>query len=871
MRIFYQLRSLLRALFQSSRVDADLADEMQFHLERETQVNVARGMSGEAAHRAARLKFGSVDAAQELSRDDRPGAGLRQMMRDLQFGARLLAKSPVFGLTGVAIVALGVGTATAIFGVVYGVMLRPLPFHEPDRLVTIWLARPAGRAYPTAADAAALRQLSGVLKDVALIRSSNSNLSLTGDGEPQRLQSARVSPNTFSVLGVRPALGRTFAASEDEAGRANVVILSDALWRKRFGGDPRVIGRRLELNGLAYTVIGVMPLDVQFPTSGLDAWIPAVLEPGELTRETINNYRLVARLVPRVTLAQARAATAALARRLGNVYRWNADAGFEVDSMLDDEVRAVRPTLRLLLGAVSFLLLIACVNLSNLFSARATARRNEFAVRLALGASRARLIAQAIAEALPILAIGGVLGIGLALWAVQAFVANAPSGLPRLESIALSEPVIVYSLALLAITGIAASIAPAMHAWRSDFSAITSLSRSTTSGRGPAVARRMGVAVQVAFALPLLAGASLLVKSAIALGRVQLGFNPASVATLSFEVSRNRHETERAVANYYARVVDAVHAVPGVQAVAIVNRIPLAGSQTNPVHFENPSGTAEDETNVDSRTVTPEYFATLGIPFVAGRTFTDHDDETSPVVAIVDTRIAQTVWPGENVIGKRFRGPAGRGTIIGVVGHVRTTGVDVDPRPQMYWSTRQWAQNRAVMAVRSDRDASTLFPAIIRAIRSVEPEQAVFDLRTMQQIVDASLAQRRLTTILMIGFSAVALTLAAVGIYGVVAYGVTQRQREFGIRIALGARAREVMGLVLWQGASMAVVGSIVGLLLAAAAAGLMSNLVYGVVPRDAFSLSGAAVVLVLVAALASAIPARRAARVDPAAMLRAE
>jgi putative ABC transport system permease protein len=872
MRIFYQLQGLFRALFHSRRIDADLADEMQFHLERETQANVARGMSRTVAYRTARLKFGSVDAAQELSRDDRPGAGVRQTVRDVRFGARLLAKSPVFGLTGIAVVALGVGAATAVFGVVYGVMLRPLPFHEPDRLVTIWLARPSGRTYPSAADAAALRELSDVFKDVALVRSSNANLSLTGNGEPQRLQAARVSTNMFSVLGVNPNFGRAFIVGEDQPGRANVVILSDAMWRSRFGAEPRIIGRQLQLNGVAHTVVGVMPSEFQFPATGLDAWTPAVLEPGELARTTINNYRLVARLQPNVPIAQARVATAALARRLGNSYRWNADASFEIDSMLDDAVAPVRPALRLLLGAVSFLLLIACVNLSNLFSARATARGSEFAVRLALGASRARLVAQAVAESLPILAIGGMLGIALAQWAVRAFVASAPAGLPRVETIALSGPVIAYSLALLTITGIAASIAPATQAWRLDFTAITkAVSRSSTAGRGRARARRMGVAAQIAFALPLLVGASLLMRSAMALERVQPGFNPTGVTTLAFEVSRTRHQTDKDAAAYYAQLVGAVHAVPGVQAVAIANRIPLSGAQTNPVHFETPAVGDDDETNVDSRTVTPEYFGAMGIPVIAGRTFTDHDDASSPQVAIVDARIAQTMWPGENVVGKRFRGPNGEGTIIGVVGHVHTAGLDVDPRPQMYWSVRQWTQTRAVMAVRSEGDGTTLPAAIIRAIHSVEPEQAVFDIRTMQQVVDASLAQRRLTTVLMIGFSAVALALAGIGTYGVVAYGVAQRQREFGIRIALGARARQVMGLVMWQGASMAMLGCVVGLVLAAAAAGLMSNLVYDVAPRDVVNLFGAAIVLVAVTVLASAIPARRAARVDPSAMLRME
>jgi len=874
MRILDRIVALCRALFRSGRVDADLADEMRFHVERETEANIARGMSPTAARRAARLTFGSVDEAQELSRDDRPGAGVRQMVRDVRFGARLLRKSPVFGVTAIAIIALGVGAATAIFSVVYGVMLRPLPFHDPSRLVTVWLTRASGRLFPSAADAAELRQLRGVFTDVALVRSSNINLSLVGDGEPQRLQSARVSPNLFSVLGVPPALGRTFTSDEDQRGRERVVLLSDALWRSRFGADRGVIGRQIRLDGMTYGVIGVMPPEFQYPTTGLDAWIPAVLDPGELSRVTLNNYRLIARLGPRVSVDQARREVAALAKRLGSAYQWNAGAGFTVDSMLDDAVRSVRPALNLLLGAVSFLLLIACVNLSNLFGARATGRSGEFAVRLALGATRPRLIAQAIAEAAPILLIGGVLGVLVAQWAVHAFVASAPAGLPRVETISLNAPVVVYSLVLLALTGLAASVVPAIHAWRSDFTTVTKdRGRSSTSGRGHAVARRIGVAAQIAFALPLLVGASLLIQSAIEVGRVKLGFKSDRVATLSFEVSRTKHESDQAVADYYGQVVAAVRAVPGVVNAAIVNRIPLVGAQTNAVRFENATGAPEREVLIDSRTVTPEYFATLGIPIIAGSTFSDHDDASSPAVAVIDERLARATWPGEPVVGKRFRGPPTGDwvTIIGVVGHVRTAGVEVDPQPQVYWTSRQWVQNRATLAVRSDLESRALFPAVVKAIRSVDRDQSVFDARSMQEIVDRSLAQRRLTTTLMVGFGGIALLLAAVGIYGVVAYGVTQRLREFGIRVALGATRREVTRFVVWQGTSMAIVGSVVGVLLVLAAAGIMSNLVYGVAPRDVGSILGATIMLMLVATVASFIPARRAAAVDPAVTLRAE
>lgn len=872
MRIADRIVALCRMLFQPSRVDAELVEEMRFHVQRETEANIARGMSPVDAHRAARLRFGSMDDTQERSRDDRPGAGIREVARDIRFGARLLGKSPAFGITGIAIVALGIGAATAIFSVVYGVMFRPLPYRQPDRLVSIWLQREMGRSFPSAADAAELRQLRGIFDDIALVRSST-NLNLVGDGEPRRLQGARISPNLFSVLGVSPELGRTFVHDEDQPGHQHVVVLSDALWRGRFGADSAIVGRQINLNGAMHTVVGVMPAALQYPETGLEAWVPAVLDPGELARETINNYRVVARLSPGATLDQTRREVTALAARLANTYRWNRGAGMTVDSMLDDAVRDVRPALTILLGAVVFLLLVACVNLSNLFGARAAARGGEFAVRLALGASRQRLVAQAIAEAAPVLVLGGVLGVALAEWAVRAFIATAPAGLPRVESIALSTPVVAFSLALFVLTSCAASVAPAVQAWASDFTTVTKDGgRSSTAGRGRSAARAVGVAVQIAFALPLLVGASLLIQSSLKIARVDLGFEPERVATWAFEVSRSKYGSDRAVADYYARLVDAARAVPGVSRAAIVNRIPLSGGQTNSVYFENATDTKAGLTDVDSRTVTPDYFAALGILPVAGRAFTEHDDDRSPVVGIVDDRVARTIWPGQQVIGKRFRGPDGRWvTIVGVVAHVRSISLESDPRPQVYWSYRQWTQSRAVLAVRSEGDVHALLAPVIKAIRAVDAEQAVFDVRTMREIVGRSLAQRRLTTVLMVGFSGIALLLAAVGIYGVVAYGVAQRLREFGIRAALGATSHDVTRLVVRQGASMAIAGSALGLVLAIATAGVMSNLVYEVAPRDAASILGATAVLMLVALLACYIPARRAAAVDPGVTLRAE
>lgn len=855
-------------------MDADLAEEMRFHLERETEANLGRGMAAQSARRAARLTFGSVDTMHELSRDERPGAGVRQVMRDLRLGIRLVGRSPVFGTTAIASVALGIGAATAIFSVVHGVLLRPLAFQDPERLVSIWLLRNSNRNYPAAADAYDLRRLQHVFEDVALFE--NENLNLVGDGEPQRLLGAAVSPNLFSVLDVRPALGRSFAVGEDRAGNANVVVLSNELWRSRFGGDRSVIGRQIDLNGSPHTVIGVMPPAFRYPSAAHQAWVPLVLEPGELTRQVTDNYRVIGRLASGTTLDQARREVAALASRLAAAHRGNEGAGMVVDFLLDDAVRDVRPTLLLLFGAVMLLLLIACANLSNLFAARAATRRGEYAVRLALGASRRRLVAQAVAEATPILIVGGLLGIFAAWWAVRLLVASQPAGLPRLESIELSAPIAAFSLGLLVLTGLAAGVVPAAHAWTSDFTTVAKDGgRSSTAGRGRMAARRLAVAAQVAFALPLLVAAGLLIRSAINVAGVDVGFRPERVVTFKFEVSRSRYNADEEVAGYYSRLLEAVRAVPGVSNAGLVNRIPLSDGQTNSVRFETPTGSPNDLTNVDTRTVSPDYFATMGIGLLDGRGFDEHDDANAPAVVIVDERVARTMWPGESAIGKRVGEPGWRGdrwaSVIGVVAHVRTSGLEVDPLPQVYWSYRQWTQDRMVLAVNSEMEAASLVSPIMRTIWSINPEQSVYDIRAMTQIIEQSQAKRRLTTLLMIGFACASLLLAAVGIYGVIAFGVNQRAREFGIRMAIGATRPGVTRLVLWQGTSTAAAGSVIGLALAFAASGVMRNLVFQVAPTDLWSVLGATALLMMVAAAASYTPARRAATVDPAVTLRSE
>jgi putative ABC transport system permease protein len=876
MRFIHRVVALVRELFGAKHTDADFANEIQFHIDRETEANVARGMTWQDAERAARIRFGSVDSVVETSRDERSGASIRQIGRDVRFGIRLLAKAPAFAIAAIAVVALGIGAVTSIFSVVYGVMLDPLPYRDPSRLVNLWSVRPSINVphfYPSAADVLAWQKSTRTIDDIATVRLT-ANFNLVGTGEAERLQGARFSSNLFSVLGVKPAMGRGFAADENQPGRDQVVILSDGFWRRRFAADPSIIGRTISLNGLTYAIIGVMPQDFQFPSRDYQAYVPLVLDPREMTREQNQNYLAVGRLKPGVTVAQAQTDLDRVAHELELAFpATNRGTSVNVEPMLDSSTRDIKPALIALLGASACLLLIACLNLANLLGARATSRGGELAVRLALGASRSRLVAQTIAEVAPLLAVGGVLGVGAAYAGVQAFVAAAPPGIPRIENIAISAPVIVVALIVLVITGLAASLAPATQAWSADFTSVTKeRGRSSTGGRRSAVGRRIGVAAQIAFAVPLLVGAGLLVRSSLALAQVDLGFKPEHVTSFHLAVSRTKYPQDAQVATFYSQLLQRVSAVPGVTHAGMVNRLPLVGNQTMTIHVEQAAGNVVELSAVDSRPATPDYFAALGISLKEGRTFGEQDDAGAPQVAIVDDKLARAMWPGESAIGKRVqRFDDVWCTVIGVVGHIHASTVDADPRQQVYWSYKQATQDRMVLVVRGEGPATALIAPVTSAIHEVDRDQPLYDVRTMESVVGRSLIQRRLTTVLIGSFGAIALMLAAVGIYGVIAYRVSQRLREFGIRVALGATQREVSRLVIGEGASMAVIGSAVGLVAALGLAGTMQSLVFGVTAHDAMSFVAATGALLVVAMIASYIPSRRASAVDPALTLRSE
>jgi putative ABC transport system permease protein len=622
----------------------------------------------------------------------------------------------------------------------------------------------------------------------------------------------------------------------------------------------------------------VMGPQFRYPTREFQVWTPLTINPAELSREDPgHNYLAIARLKRGVTLQQAQSEMSTICERLAREFpASNRDVGVQVVPMLDDAVALVRPALYVLLGAVACLLLIACLNLSNLLGARAAARQREFALRLSLGASRGRLILQAVAEVVPLLAIGGLVGIVGAWWAVRAFIPLAPASLPRVEAIGVSGTVLLVATTALVLTGVIAAMVPALSASRARAMTVNAEGgRTTTGGRREVTTAGILVVAQIALVVPLLVTAMLLSRTFLALTRVDPGFRADNVLTLHLAIPRSRYPEDLDVARFCSRVVDAVQALPGVGSAGMVNRLPLGGvAQIGRVEFENSAAAETTLPTSDWRTVTPGYFKALGIPLREGRAFTERDSADRPAVGLVDERVANTMWPGQSAVGKRFRIPVDGQPwveVVGVVGHILNDGLDVDPRPQVYWPYWQRAQDRMVLVVRARDDPAPLTRPVVDAIHDLDPDQPVYDVRTMAQVMERSLGQRWLSAALIASFAAISLVLAAVGLYGVVAFGVTRRLREFGIRLALGATGGEVTRQVIGQAALLSSAGVAVGVAGALVAAALVEGLVYGVNPRDAWTVVACCGVLLAVTLVAAYVPARRAARVDPAMTLRAE
>ena len=810
---------------------------------------------------------------------------MQTVLEDLRYSLRQFRRSPGIAIVAVIALALGIGANTAIFSVVNGVLLRPLPYPEPGRLVMVYeTTREFSHnsvAYPNFLD---WQRENHSFTDIAAFRHNDFNF--TGSGQPERIMSEYVSAGFLSVLGVNPLLGRNFSPQEDQQDAAGVVILSYGLWKRRFGADRNILGRSMTLNARNYTVIGILPSDFRFRQQP-DLYVPlGQWQAIELRdRESHPGLNVVGRLKPGVTMAAAQAEMSAIGRQLAEGYpKTNASHGVSVVPMKDDMVGYIRPMLLLLLGAVGFVLVIACANVANLLLARSTARKREFAIRTALGAARLRIIRQLLTESV-LLAVGaGALGLLLAFWGTRLVLAAVPDSLPRSQDIGLDPYVLFFTLAVSVLTGVLFGLAPAFHGSNvNPQETLKERDRGSSGGRHRA--EGAFVALEVGLAVILLAGAGLMIQSIWRLWKVNPGFDTHHLLTTEVALSPNVMASPGSVRLAYQQVLARVAAVPGVQSDAITQLVPL-GDSDNEIPFwlgSGPQPPPDQSSSAMFYITTSDYLRVMGIPLVEGRFFTERDTIASPPVVVIDTVMAKHIFPGQDPVGKQINivvlGPV---QIVGVVGHVKHWGLDSDDtakiRDEIYFPFLQVpdkfmseVQIGLILVLRTGPDPLSLLSAVRAQVAGPTNDQPIYGTQTMEQIISMSLAERRFTMLLLIIFASTALLLAAIGIYGVMSYAVTRRTHELGIRMALGATRNDVLGLIVREGMALAAAGMVLGLAAALALTRLMASLLYGVRPADPWTLVAVSLALGGVAFLASFVPARRATKVDPMIALRYE
>jgi predicted permease len=877
-----ELRYILYRL-DRGRAEAELDEEIRTHLELEAEQNIESGMSPEEARHAALRAFGNVALSKE---DTRMMWGLRwleTLWQDVRFGARTLAKSPGFTAVAVIALALGIGANSAIFSAVNTVLLRPLPFKDPERLVVVWEKGNADE-FPLNSTSAAnfidWRDQNRVFEGASAMGRASFNLT-GGGGEPVRVDGRRVSANLFSLLGVEPRLGRVFLPEEDAPGAGRVVILSYGLWQRRFGSDPGVVGRPVVMNGTSYTVVGVMPPQFQFPSRQDELWVPIAFAPQEAANRGNNSYEVVGRMKPGVSLEQAQTEMSIITARLKQQYPdvVKTDASVVV-SLHEQMVGDIRPALLVLLGAVGFVLLVACANVANLLLARAAVRRKEIALRVALGAGRLRLVRQFLTESLLLAFLGGAAGLLLSFWGVNVLKAFIPENISEVSAIGVDARVLVFTLVVSLLTGLIFGLAPAAQAANMDLNEMLKEGgRDSSSGRSGNRVRGLLVVAEVAVSLVLLVGAGLLINSFVRLRNLDPGFRADNLLTMSIVLPQQKYSDHARRVTFFSELTSRVGALPGVRSAAVTNWIPLTmQGDTFGVSVEGrPDPGPEKRPDVVTRVVSAAYFDTMGIQLLRGRQFDEGvDREDSMPVAVVSETTARRLWPGEDPLSKRLQpggaDPDGWIQVVGVAKDVRQFDLTAEPRLQMYlpYAQFQWFVPRQLV-VKTDVEPTSLATAVRKAVWEMDKDQPVSDVRTMEEVLSESIARQRFSALLLGVFAALALALAAVGIYGVMSYAVAQRTREIGIRMALGAQAGSVLRLMIGQGLKLASAGVVLGLAGALLLTRVMSSLLFGVSATDPLTLVTISLVLVGVALLASYIPARRAAKVDPLVALRYE
>ena len=803
-----------------------------------------------------------------------------EMIQDLRYGVRMLLKHPGFTLIAVVTLALGVGANTAIFSVVNAVVLRPLPYPEPERLIRLWDSNP-GRGWPEFA-ASALnfedwRKQQTVCEQLAAYEFAT--LNLTGDGGPERVFALGVTANLFPTLGIPPALGRNFLPEEEQAGRHRVAILSDGLWQRRFGGDPQLIGRQIQLSGESYTVVGVMPPRFKL-TPGTEVWTPLMLDPALApwhANRSHHNIHVIGRLKPGVSLAQAQAAFDVVARQLEQQYpKSNAGWGVLLRTFYDWIVpEQIRRSVLVLFAAVGFVLLIACANVANLMLARASTRRREMAIRAAMGAGRLRVMRQLLTESLLLATLGGLAGALLARWGAQLIKASTSFNMPRLDETRLDLRALGFTLTVSLLTGLIFGLAPAWQASRLDLNETLK-----EGGRGAGGARRgfRGALVvgEVALSLVLLLSAGLMIRSFSNLQNAPLGFAPENVLAMQINLPGSKYGEKAQRVSFYNELLERMRSAPGVVAAAAVTQLPLfsGASWAQEITLEGREA-APSDAKLSARVfaATPRYFQTMEVPLLQGRDFIEQDGGDGPLNLIVSESFARRFWPNENPIGKRFRSGAFDlfGTVVGVVGNVRNAGLENEGGPAFYFSYGRIGMPSLAVVVRTVAPPETMTAALRAPIASIDRDLPVYNVRTLDQLVYNAAGQPRFQTTLLSSFSAVALLLATIGVYGVMAYAVAQRTHEIGVRVALGARTRDVLGLVVRQGMTLSLIGVAIGLTLAFGLTRFLRGLLYQVSATDALTFALIPLLLVGVTLLACYVPARRATKVDPLLALRRE
>jgi putative ABC transport system permease protein len=854
--------------------DAELDAEIRNHIEESIKERTARGESPEEARLNALREFGNVTLVKEVTRSMWSWSLLDRCWQDLRFGFRLLRKNPGFSLVAILTLALGIGATTTIFSVVYAVMLRPLPFGDPERLVAIWTQTPQVDRLPTAAaDHRDLKTQNTVFEDIAILRASAS-YNLTGDGEPEWLQGASIPANLFSVLQVQPELGRNFTPDENQIGQDRSVILSHSLWQRRYGGDPSILGRSIRLENVAYTVVGVMGPNFQYPTREIQIWTPLTINPADFQTRTGYGHLAVARLKPGITVDRAQKEIDVIAARLAQQYQgMNKVVRFNITPLREDIANTASRPLMILLAASFGLLLIGCCNLVNLLLTRMLTRNRETAVRTALGATQFQLLLHTTAEVFPLFASGAVLGLLAAKVGIKSLLPLLPSTLPRVDEIAISWPVMLFSLALLILTSSVVLIFPMRQMRRADLvSTLREDSRTATESKTRI--RNVLVVGQLALTVMLLTGAGLLIRTFVALKEVDPGFGSQGVLSMRLAIPRNKYKEDQKVAEFCQTILAKVRALPGIEAAGMGNRLPLAGaSGLSTIEFERAGQDPGTLAATDDTTITPDYLRAMNIPLLQGRFFTERDSMNSPLVVILDEQVARRAWPGENPIGKRVRsGPTSPwAEVVGVVGHIRHEKLENDQRLQIYWNYLQRARDRMSLVVRTSGDPHALVNPILAAIKSVDPDQPAFAVRTMSEVVDQSLSLRWFNTFVVSLFAGSSLLLSMIGVYGVIGWTVKQRTREIGVRLALGAQRSTVLGMVLKSGLKITLVGIAIGLVGSLLLARLLRTLLFAVEPTDPTTFVLVPALLIVSATLACLVPARRAIGVDPLVALRHE